>query len=111
MTLNEGIIRYLREGLGFKGYANSDSGAVAGSSWGYNDKTTAEKVAKAVNAGTNIISGNATPEYLIEAVNKGLLDIEKVNESLTYTLSEMMTLGLFEDPYVNPEEAIALAND
>lgn len=111
MTLNEGIIRYLREGLGFKGYVNSDSGAVAGSAWGYNDKTAAEKVAKAVNAGTNIISGSATPEYLIEAVNKGLLDIEKVDESLTYTLSEMMTLGLFEDPYVNPEEAVALAND
>ncbi|MEH7223530.1 glycoside hydrolase family 3 N-terminal domain-containing protein [Bacillus sp. JJ1566] len=111
MTLNEGIIRYLREGLGFKGYVNSDSGAVAGSAWGYMDKTAVEKVAKAINAGTNIISGGATPELVIEAVNSGLLDESKVDESITYTLTEMMTLGLFEDPYVNPEEAIALAND
>ncbi|MDM5328877.1 glycoside hydrolase family 3 N-terminal domain-containing protein [Neobacillus sp. CF12] len=111
MTLNEGIIRYLREGLGFKGYINSDSGAVAGSAWGYMDKTPVEKVAKAVNAGTNIISGGATPELVIEAVNSGLLKEAKVDESITYTLSEMMTLGLFEDPFVNPAEAIAAANN
>ncbi|MEH7237539.1 glycoside hydrolase family 3 protein [Bacillus sp. JJ1562] len=111
MTLNEGIIRYLREGLGFQGYINSDSGAVAGSAWGYLDKSAVEKVAKAVNAGTNIISGGATPDLVIEAVTSGLLDESKVDESITYTLSEMMTLGLFEDPYVNPDEAIALAND
>jgi beta-glucosidase len=117
MTLNEGIIRYLREGLGFQGYINSDSGAVAGSAWGYlvdengNPISSAQKVAKAVNAGTNIISGGATPELVIEAVNSGLLDEAKVDESITYTLSEMMTLGLFEDPYVNPAEAIAAANN
>lgn len=111
MTLNAGIIKYLREGLGFQGYINSDSGAVAGSAWGYMDKTAVEKVAKAINAGTNIISGGATPELVIEAVQKGLLDESKVDESISYTLTEIMTLGLFEDPYVNPNEAIALAND
>ncbi|MFJ5758776.1 glycoside hydrolase family 3 N-terminal domain-containing protein [Neobacillus sp. NPDC093182] len=117
MTLNKGIIDYLREGLGFKGYINSDSGAVAGSAWGYhvdengNTISGAQKVAKALNAGTNIISGGATPELVIEAVNSGLVDVSKVNESITYTLSEMMTLGLFEDPYVNPAEAIAAANN
>jgi beta-glucosidase len=117
MTLNKGIIDYLREGLGFKGYINSDSGAVAGSAWGYhvdekgNTISGAQKVAKALNAGTNIISGGATPELVIEAVNSGLVDVSKVNESITYTLSEMMTLGLFEDPYVNPTEAIAAANN
>jgi beta-glucosidase len=111
MTLNEGIIRYLREGLGFEGYINSDSGAVAGSAWGYMDKSAVQKVAKAINAGTNIISGGATPELVIEAVNSGLLKEAKVDESITYTLSEMMTLGLFEDPYVNPAEAIDAANN
>jgi beta-glucosidase len=117
MTLNKGIIDYLREGLGFKGYINSDSGAVAGSAWGYlvdedgNPIPNAQKVAKALNAGTNIISGGSNPEYVIEAVNKGLVDVSKVDESITYTLSEMMTLGLFEDPYVNPTEAIAAANN
>jgi len=117
MTLNKGIIDYLREGLGFKGYINSDSGAVAGSAWGYlvdedgNPIPNAQKVAKALNAGTNIISGGATPELVIEAVNDGLVIVAKVNESITYTLSEMMTLGLFEDPYVNPTEAIAAANN
>ncbi|TDL67573.1 glycoside hydrolase family 3 protein [Rhodococcus qingshengii] len=117
MTLNKGIIDYLREGLGFQGYINSDSGAVAGSAWGFlvdedgNPIPNAQKVAKALNAGTNIISGGANPEYVIEAINKGLVDVSKVDESITYTLSEMMTLGLFEDPYVNPAEAIAAANN
>ena len=117
MTLNKGIIDYLREGLGFKGYINSDSGAVAGSAWGYlvdedgNPIPNAQKVAKAINAGTNIISGGANPEYVIEAINSDLLEESKLDESITYTLSEMMTLGLFEDPYVNPAEAIAAANN
>jgi beta-glucosidase len=117
MTLNKGIIDYLRKGLGFKGYINSDSGAVAGSAWGYhvdengNKISDEQKVAKALIAGTNIISGGATPELVIKAVNNGLVDVSKVNESITYTLSEMMTLGLFEDPYVNPTEAIAAANN
>ena len=58
----------MREGLGFKGYINSDSGAVAGSAWGYlvdedgNPIPNVQKVAKALNAGTNIISGGANPE-------------------------------------------------
>lgn len=117
MALNKGIIDYLREGLGFKGYINSDSGAIAGSAWGYhidengNKISDVQKVAKALNAGTNIISGGATPGLVIEAVNSGLVNVSKVNESITYTLSEMMTLGLFEDPYVNPTEAIAAANN
>ncbi|SDM24680.1 glycoside hydrolase family 3 N-terminal domain-containing protein [Bacillus sp. OK048] len=122
MTLNEGILAFLRApkaegGLDFKGYVNSDSAAVSGSAWGYlvdkdgNKIPDVKKVAKALNAGTNIISGGATPQLVIEAVNSGLVDVSKVNESITYTLSEMMTLGLFEDPYVNPTEAIALAND
>jgi beta-glucosidase len=117
MTLNKGIIDYLREGLGFKGYINSDSGAVAGSAWGYHEDENgnpisgAQKVAKALQAGTNIISGGATPELVIEAVNADQSLESKVDESITYTLSEMMTLGLFEDPYVNPTEAIAAANN
>ncbi|WP_284036132.1 glycoside hydrolase family 3 N-terminal domain-containing protein [Neobacillus sp. 114] len=116
MGLNAGILNFLRSpknegGLGFTGYVNSDSGAISSRAFGYLDKTEPEKVAKAIKAGTNIISGGSTPEYVIEAVNSGLLDESKVNESITYTLSEMMTLGLFEDPYVDPAEAIAVANN
>ncbi|WP_053362701.1 glycoside hydrolase family 3 N-terminal domain-containing protein [Bacillus sp. FJAT-27251] len=116
MTLNKHMLDYLRApisegGLGFKGYVNSDSGAVGNSAWGALHLSPEDRVAKAVNAGTNIISGGATPELVIKAVNDGTLSEEKIDESLTYTLTEMMNLGLFEDPYVNPEEAIAVVND
>ncbi|KKK39852.1 hypothetical protein WQ57_00725 [Mesobacillus campisalis] len=116
MTLNKGMLDYLRApisegGLGFNGYVNSDTGAVAGSAWGAMHLSDVDKVAKAVNAGTNLISGGGTPGLVIEAVKSGKLSEAKIDESLAYTLTEMMNLGLFEDPYVNPEEAIAVVND
>ncbi|MBM4761234.1 glycoside hydrolase family 3 N-terminal domain-containing protein [Bacillus sp. B15-48] len=105
-TLNKGILDFLRNDLGFKGYVNSDTGAVGRNAWGAEHLSDAEKVAKAINAGTDIISGSSNPQPIIDAVNSGLLSEKVVDRSVTLLLTEMMNLGLFEDPYVDPEEAL-----
>ncbi|WP_052352836.1 glycoside hydrolase family 3 protein [Neobacillus dielmonensis] len=110
-ALNKGILDFLRNGLGFKGYVNSDTGAVGSNAWGSENLSPAEKVAKAVKAGTDLISGSSDPQLIIDAVNQGLLSESEVDESVTLLLSEMMNLGLFEDPYVDPQEALDVVNN
>jgi beta-glucosidase len=106
-ALNDAILDgFLRGQLGFKGYVNSDTGAVGPNSWGAEGLTQVQKVAKAINAGTDIISGSSDPLPIIQAVEQGLLTEEAVNESVSLLLTEMMNLGLFEDPYVDPQNAL-----
>ena len=43
--------------LGFKGYVNTDTGAVADKAWGVEHLSLEERIAKAIEAGSNISSG------------------------------------------------------
>lgn len=111
-ALNKGFINdFLRDELGFLGYVNSDTGAVLDKAWGALDLTEEERFAKALNAGTNIFSGATNPEPIINAVKQGLVDEEIVNRSAEYLITEMMMLGLFENPYVDPQIAEDVVND
>ena len=111
-ALNKGFIDdYLRAELGFLGYVNSDTSAVIDKAWGALHLPVEERFAKALNAGTNIFSGAANPDPIIKAVKQGLVDEEKVNRSATYLLTEMMMLGLFENPYVDPKQALEVVNN
>jgi beta-glucosidase len=106
-ALNKAILTdFLRNQLGFKGYVNSDTGAVGNNAWGAESLTPVEKMAKAINAGTDIISGSSDPQLIIDAVGQDILSVDEVNESVTLLLTEMMNLGLFEDPYVDPQNAL-----
>ncbi|MCM3652629.1 glycoside hydrolase family 3 protein [Metabacillus litoralis] len=109
---NKAIIEdLLRDDLGFKGYVNTDTGITTSMPWGVEELTKEERYAKALDAGVNIFSGEADPTYLINAVNDGLVKEKRLDESVTFLLTEMMQLGLFEDPYVDPENALAVATN
>ena len=105
------ITDLLREKLQYKGYVNSDTGAAVGMAWGVKDMPLEARAAKALEAGANIFSGEKDPQPIIEAVQQGLVDEEKIDRSVAYLLSEMMNLGLFENPYVDPERALEVVND
>lgn len=68
-------------------------------------------MAKAINAGTDIISGSSNPQLIIDAIGQGLLTEDEVNKSITLLLTEKMNLGLFEDPYVDPQNAIDVVDN
>lgn len=105
------IHHYLREKLGFSGYVNADAGALLDKAWGALDLSMEERFAKALNAGTNIFSGVTNPKPIIEAVKQGLVEEETINRSVEYLITEMMMLGLFENPYVDPTIAEEVVNN
>ncbi len=100
------IDELLRKQMGFKGYVNSDSGIIHRMAWGVEELSTAERVAKAVNAGVDLISGSFDVFSAREAYDCGLLTEDALNRAVTHTLKEMFELGLFDNPYRNPEEAV-----
>ncbi|WP_156288657.1 glycoside hydrolase family 3 protein [Oceanobacillus salinisoli] len=94
----------LRKQLGFKGYVNSDSGIVNKMSWGMEDSSEAERFAKAINAGTDLIADTNDIENLKMAISKGWISEKRIDEANVRLLTEMFTLGLFDDRTYNPPE-------
>ncbi|WP_163536178.1 glycoside hydrolase family 3 N-terminal domain-containing protein [Gracilibacillus sp. YIM 98692] len=107
---NKAIVHdILRKELGFKGYINSDTGIINMMPWGVEHLSAEERYAKALDTGVNMFSDEADPSTLIKAVQEGLVSEEKLDQSVTYLLTEMMELGLFENPYVEKERAQEIA--
>jgi len=99
------ITDVLRAQLGFKGYVNSDSGVLGKMAWGAEELTKPERIGKAFEAGTDMFSGTNEVAEFRKAYDQGLLYEERINLSVERLLKEMFQLGLFENPYRNPENA------
>lgn len=124
----------LRKQMGFKGYINSDTGIVHNMKWGVEMLDEAERIGFAVNhSGVDLISGLFDNEYGLEAYNRATNDYyethqvpegfkkqeivltdEAINRAVSRTLKEMFELGMFENPYRDPQiakETAATASD
>nr|NLI49473.1 glycoside hydrolase family 3 protein [Propionibacterium sp.] len=98
----------LRGQLGFTGYVNSDSGITDNMCWGVEDLSRAERFAKAVMAGTDLIADSNNIEDLKAAVTNGWISRARLDEACQRLLVEMFTLGLFDDKtYVDAAAADA----
>ncbi|MFS0823178.1 glycoside hydrolase family 3 protein [Bacillus sp. 1P02SD] len=106
-TFNRYFIDHILRGkLGFKGYVNSDSGIVNNMSWGMENSSEAERFAKAINAGTDLVADTNDIENLKLAISKGWISEKRIDESNVRLLTEMFALGLFDDrTYNDPEKA------
>ena len=100
----------LRNTLGFKGLVNSDTGPINNMPWGVEDLTYQERYAKAIAAGTDLFSGGADIKNLKATYDAGMITDEQINTAVTRLLIEKFELGLFENPYVDPDKAEATAN-
>ncbi|MHA8051846.1 glycoside hydrolase family 3 protein [Aquirufa sp. ROCK-SH2] len=96
----------LQDKLGFHGIINSDTGPIEMMPWGVENLSILERYQKALNAGVDIFSGAADPSTLIEVVKKGMISEQRINQSVEKLLKEKFELGLFENPYVDVEEAV-----
>jgi beta-glucosidase len=106
MAFSKGILTdLLRSKLGFKGYVNSDTGIIGDRAWGLEDKTVDEQILIAIEAGTDILSGFSNNKQILALVESGKLPESRVNLSVTRLLKEQFELGLFENPYVDPNRA------
>jgi beta-glucosidase len=106
MAYNKEIITDLLRGrLGYTGVVNSDTGITVGMPWGVEGLSVAERYHRAIEAGVDRLGGDATPEIVVELVKDGALAETRVDESARRILRVLFALGLFENPYVSPEEA------
>ncbi len=100
----------LRNTLGFDGYVNSDTGVLGDMAWGAEEMTKAQRAAKVLQAGTDMVSGEADPKPFLEAIKEKMVEPEIVDRALVRLLKELFALGLFENPYVDEEEADRMVN-
>lgn len=115
----------LRGQMGFTGYINSDTGIAHNMAWGVEMLDVPERIGFAVNhAGVDIISGLFDNEAGQQAYDRGhsdyydthpvpqgfakeqlVLTDAALDRAVTRTLTELFALGMFDDPYRDPEEA------
>ncbi|MDO5423875.1 MAG: glycoside hydrolase family 3 N-terminal domain-containing protein [Eubacteriales bacterium] len=124
---NEPFIgKLLREQMGFTGYINSDTGILHNMAWGVEQLDLPERVGFAVNhTGTDIISGMPDVELAKEAyarASNGYYETHPIpdgftkedltltdaalDQAVTRTLTSLFQLGVFENPYRDPENAV-----
>lgn len=124
----------LRKQMGFKGYINSDTGITHNMCWGVDMLDVPERIGFAVTqSGVDLISGlfdnkegkeaymRATNGYYdTHAVPEGfkkedlVLTDESIDRACARSLKEMFVLGMFDNPYSDPEkakEAISIKED
>jgi beta-glucosidase len=104
------LIRLLRGRMGFKGYVNTDSGVLTNNAFGVENLSTPQRFAKAVKAGVALFSDSNNPQGLLDAVQQHLLEEADLNPAVALLLKEIFQLGLFEDPYTEPEAAQRIAS-
>ncbi len=113
MAFSKQIVTDLLRGkLGFKGYVNSDTGIINDRAWGLEMKSVPERVAAAINGGTETLSGFSENKTITDLVAAGLVSEARVTEAAKRLLKEQFQLGLFENPYVDTSKAnAAIGND
>jgi beta-glucosidase len=119
---NKAIITGLLRGkYGFEGVVCTDYGLVTdkmirggkteATAWGVEHLTIAERVKKILDAGCDILGGETCPEVLVELVERGEVAENRLDESVRRILRDKFRLGLFDNPYVNPEAASQIVGD
>ncbi|MEZ4623758.1 MAG: glycoside hydrolase family 3 N-terminal domain-containing protein [Thermomicrobiales bacterium] len=119
---NKGIITgLLRDHYGFDGIVCSDWGLVSDANimgkflparaWGVEHLSEIERVKKILDAGCDQFGGEACPHYVIELVESGQIPESRIDESAKRLLREKFILGLFDNPYVDVEAAVALVGN
>lgn len=111
-AFNKGVLTdVLRGQLEFKGIINTDTGPLEEMVWGVENLTLHERYKKALEAGSNLFSGVSDPADLLEVMNSGMVDMNLIDNSVLLLLEEKFKLGLFENPYVDPDAADQIVNN
>jgi len=119
---NRGIITgLLREKYGFDGIVCTDWALVTdhtvfgvpypGRAWGAEHLSREDRVLKIFEAGCDQLGGESCPEVVVSLVGSGRLAVERVDLSVRRLLREKFVLGLFDHPFVDPDEADRLVGN
>jgi beta-glucosidase len=116
------ITNLLREKYHFDGIVCTDWGIItdmkifgkkvaSARAWGMLDKTEEERVLKVINAGVDQFGGESVPELVVKLVNDGKVPMERIDNSVRRLLKMKFRMGLFENPYVDVENAIRVVGN
>ncbi|SDH00184.1 beta-glucosidase [Pedobacter terrae] len=92
---------------GFKGFVVSDLNSISGLKSNHHiAETAADAAALAINAGLDAdLSGIGYGKALLDAIKQGKVAIKVLDTAVSRVLRIKFQMGLFENPYVNPELA------
>ncbi len=113
---NKGVITgLLREKYGFEGVVCTDWGLLndheAGGkvmkarAWGIEQLNVAQRAQKVLEAGVDQFGGEACPQVIVDLVVNGLVSEARIDQSVRRILRDKFRLGLFDDPFVDPDVA------
>ncbi|MDR6868132.1 beta-glucosidase [Microbacterium resistens] len=104
------ITGLLRERLGFDGVVVTDFNIVTGMAlprlgvelpvraWGLLDVEPVERVGMLFAAGVDQLGGESDPQLILDAVDRGLVTEQRLDESVRRVLGDKARLGLLDDP-------------
>ena len=109
----------LRDRLGFDGVVVTDwelvndnvvaSGQVLPArAWGVEHLDATGRLQKILAAGCDQLGGEECPELLVALVRDGRVTESRLDESVRRLLRVKLQLGLFDDPYVDEDEAVVV---
>ncbi len=107
------LTEILRDEWGFEGFVVSDYGSVAGIFFSHRVTSSLEEAAKlALEAGLEVELPDTYffGEPLLKAVEKNLVTEDVVDEAVRRVLKTKFLIGLFDNPFVDPEAAEKLCN-
>lgn len=101
----------LRQRWGFDGFVYSDLVSIDGIAGTHHVAATVEDAAiQAIEAGTDMDLGANAYSKLVEAVKNGKVDESYIDRAVSNVLRLKFKMGLFENPYVSPEQAKKMVN-
>ncbi len=115
-SFNKAVITgLLREHYGFDGIVCTDWGLLIDKeamgermparSWGVEHLSVPEKVKKILDAGVDQFGGEACPDVVMALVRSGQITESRLDVSVRRLLREKFRLGLFDQPFVDPDAA------
>lgn len=114
---NKEIIQgLLRDSLGFDGVVATDWGIISdspvkeASAWGVENLSEKDRINKALDAGCDLFGGEYGVDLVVELVKEGSLSEERLDISVRRLLRDKFTLGLFDDPFVDPDKTDIVGN-
>ena len=110
------ITSLLREKYGFDGVVCTDWGLLtsmeldgrvifAARAWGVEHLNCSERALKALDAGIDQFGGENCPEVIVDLVRSGKVSEARIDQSVRRLLRDKFRLGLFDNPYLNPDAA------
>jgi beta-glucosidase len=82
-----------------------------GMPWGMEDRTRQERFETGLAAGLDQFGGNDEPQYLVTAVREGRATESRLDRSVQRILVAKFRQGLFEDPFVDPDQAVGVVTN